>query len=786
MEETVLNKLTIITLMFLLCRGAALGQDLEFQFLDHESHEPIVGMVVLLRSTATEQLSQGVTDLEGIYRTQMPWPVEIETKHLSYEPHHQTIASGHRHVFHVRANATVMEDVTVTSDPYQNYSTNKDLFVVEEMSRQMIDQLGGNDLGDLLNFNANISVTPDAGTGRSTVSMFGLSGEYVKILLDNVPIVSDNGVGNDIDITQINLDNVERIEVVEGSMGVMYGSNAVAGIINIITKKDLNERLIVKASVQEETVGGEYNWSDEGRHIQRVSIAGRVNDKLSLLAYANHNDFKGFKNDQRGKNYYGDEGVRGYEWNPKEQFNLNGTLRFAISPATALSYKFAFYDEELVIYDTTLIGGVGVDGLPEYKAKDQSFMTKRQVHGLTFDQRFGEVPLTVFVSYQNQTRYNEQYTYDLENQIKVSTTGLTKNQSSELIYSKGVVSNLFPTRGWLSLTTGYELDYQSGYDAIASGAYSSKVSEQSLRNTDFFLQSDFNMGTNWKVSPGVRINNNSVYDNHLIWSLSSVLKLPANVETQLVIGSAYKTPNYTQLFMYFVDANHDVTGNADLDPEDGISILLNLSKKGKMGLVTFKSELKGYHFNIKDKIDLALVTDSDPNTSADIQRSTYLNINQYQTLGISTNNHIQIKNLSVQLGAAYTGVRQSIQSEETDEDYLFTLTGTGQVAYQLPKQGISMALNFKYNGPNERYDQNDDGINKVILDSFSFLDASVQKHFFDCSLEVKLGARNLLDVVSVNASGSSSGGFHDSSAPTSQLFAYGRSYFINLAYTFKK
>ncbi|PIB37169.1 hypothetical protein BFP72_18025 [Reichenbachiella sp. 5M10] len=776
-----------LALTILLYSGAAQGQSVELQFLDHETNEPIVGMGVLLQSISDPQQSvQGVTDIDGYFRTSdLAHPLRLQTQHLSYEALIETLSEAKKEPFRLQPTATVMQDVTVMSDAYQNHATDKDLYVVQEINRQTIEQLGGNDLSDVLNFNPNISVTPNASDGKSTVSMFGLSGEYVKILIDNIPVISDNGVGNDIDITQLNLDNVERIEVTEGSMGVMYGSNAIAGIINIITKKDNPSPLQISASVQEETVGSEYNWSDEGRHIQRIQLSSSINPKLTLTAGANHNDFKGFKNDHRGENYYGSEGVRGYEWNPKEQLNLNAGINYRISQSTKLAYKFAYYQENLYIHDTTLLGGVGIDGLPEYKARDKKYLTKRQVQSLSLDQQIGQSSATIFLSYQKQTRYLEDYTYDIEHQAKVSTTGLYKNQSSELIYSKGLVDNLLPHLTWLSLTTGYEFDFQRGYDAIASGKYSNNVSQQSLRNTDIFVQTDWSMIPSLTLSPGLRINNNSSYDNHLIWSMAAILKSPRQFTTQLVVGSAYKTPNYTQLYRYFVDANHDVTGNPDLEPEDGVSIMLNLSKPSHLGLVTFKNEIKGYHFNIKDKVDLALVTDADPTAVSDIQRSTYLNINQYQTIGISTSNQVQIKHLSLQLGAAYTGVRQSLENENTDEDYLFTLTGSGQLAYLFSKINTTAAVNIKYNGSNERYAQNEDGINKITVAPYTFLDASMQKNLFDNSLSIKIGARNLLDVVSVSTTGLPSSG-HSSSTSTSQLFGYGRSYFVNLTYTFKK
>src|SRR5690606_38792490 len=115
--------------------------------------------------------------------------------------------------------ATQLDEVVITGEN-KVMSLSKKLFAVGEIDQKDIAQVAGNNLADLLNYNLNITITPDPATGRSTVSMFGLDGQYVKILMDGIPMASDNGIGNNIDITQINLEDVERIEIVEGSMGV--------------------------------------------------------------------------------------------------------------------------------------------------------------------------------------------------------------------------------------------------------------------------------------------------------------------------------------------------------------------------------------------------------------------------------------------------------------------------------------------------------------------------------------------------------------------------------------
>src|SRR5690606_37254026 len=74
---------------------------------------------------------------------------------------------------------------------------------------------------------------PVLGTG---MALQGLGGENVKILVDGIPVIGRQN-GN-IDLGQLPLENIQRIEMIEGPLSVLYGTNALAGTINLITRKD--------------------------------------------------------------------------------------------------------------------------------------------------------------------------------------------------------------------------------------------------------------------------------------------------------------------------------------------------------------------------------------------------------------------------------------------------------------------------------------------------------------------------------------------------------------------
>ena len=105
---------------------------------------------------------------------------------------------------------------------------------------------------------------------------------------------------------------VDHIEIVEGSMGVTYGANAVSGVLNIITKKSSKYKWGITASVQEETVSDEYSLFKEGRHVQALKVSHTFNKNWYFSLGANRNDFQGYLSDKNGIDYSENEKLSQY------------------------------------------------------------------------------------------------------------------------------------------------------------------------------------------------------------------------------------------------------------------------------------------------------------------------------------------------------------------------------------------------------------------------------------------------------------------------------------------
>ncbi len=149
--------------------------------------------------------------------------------------------------------ATAQEDTTVRSldealitankFPSKTSLTGK---VVTIIGKEEIDRSPARDLSQILAIHSGMLVPGSNGSPAKDKTIFlrGAVAEYTLIMIDGVPVSDPSGIGGHFDIRNISLSNVERIEIVKGSQSTLYGSSAIAGVINIITKKTTNERSV--------------------------------------------------------------------------------------------------------------------------------------------------------------------------------------------------------------------------------------------------------------------------------------------------------------------------------------------------------------------------------------------------------------------------------------------------------------------------------------------------------------------------------------------------------------
>lgn len=683
--------------------------------------------------------------------------------------------------------STVMEEMVITGQ-FEPQSIKKSIHNVRVISKSEIENLAANNLTDVLNQYLNITVTPNSQSGKSTVSLFGLDSQYFKILIDNIPIVSESGLGTNIDLTQISLDQVERIEIIEGAMGVSHGANTVSGILNIITKKNSSYDWEISANIQEETVGGEFSFFEKGRHIQKLKIAHNFDSNWFASFSANRNDFKGYFDDKLGKDHKENDGKRGVNWLPKEQLNTNATIGY-LKNETRLFYKFDYLDEVISYYNPVVIPINNYPFPDTHYSNDKRMPSKRFTHHLNYyGKLFQDLIVNISLSHQKQQRNEEQFNYYLHTKEEKKLINEISH-SNEVLYSTGSITNFFKDKKF-DLQLGYEFVNENSFANSNSGLFKNDELEainirKRLENYDVYGLAEVEVTDRLSLRGGMRYSFQSKFDDQKSFSLGGRYLFNKGIEARLSSGFGYRTPNFSELYTYFVDSNHNIQGNENLIPEQSVYFEFSTKK-----YTSFNSDFQLFNnlsssiLLVDDKISMVL-TQVDP-----ILQYQYVNLNEYKMCNLNSENRIKYRDWNISAGFSLIGISQKIGTgaleTTTSDETLYTFNFNASVSYQLPITDINFALYFKHNGKNQQFVSDINDSSKFVLaeiESYNWLDASIRKNFLDKKIGVMIGARNLLNIKDIQSSTTSGvGGAAHATSNRNIMLGYGRSYFLKLTY----
>ncbi|MBY0245581.1 MAG: TonB-dependent receptor [Sphingobacteriaceae bacterium] len=671
-----------------------------------------------------------------------------------------------------------LKEVVVTSQ-FEPQSIKKSVLNVRLITKEDLQKLAANNLSDVLNQYLHIQISPSSGDGRSTVSMFGLDGNYFKILIDNIPVVGDGSFGNNIDLTQINLNDIEQIEIIEGSMGVTHGANAVSGILNIITKKNSTKKWEINASIQEETAGEEYSLMKKGKHIQSLKINHKLNEKWFLSSGINRNTFGGYMDDKRGLDYAETDLKRGYAWLPKQQIEANQMLRYKHKQFTAF-YRFDYLSENIDYYNPVVLVIANPPFGNNKYTNDKRYLTERYYHHLNTVGKLYGLNYNSSFSYQKQTRSVEDFKYDLNYKTETVAQKI-KNQATEVWYATGTVSNFFNSSK-VDVQLGYELAHNLGYGLVSGENQSFVAIEKTLKNYDFFISSEIKLNEKIAVKPGFRVSFQSLFDTQYASSLGLRYNISSDLDLRFSIGKSFRTPVFEELYQKIKFSGHQFYGNENLIPESSTSYEVSI-KSAKNIAPDFKRshQISSSFLNVNDRIDMAFVG-FEPGTTSPIYQ--YININAYKMWNVSTTHQMEYKNWMANVGLSWFGVSQLMDSGKvvSDDKFLYSMQLNSNISYNLTKYRTLFSIYYKLNGKRPQLVSGTEDGKEVFkiseIGKSEFLDASIKKSFFK-NIDFTIGARNLLNVKRISQS-LIGGSTH--SAGAGILLGYGRSYFIKIAY----
>jgi len=649
----------------------------------------------------------------------------------------------------LKETAISLQDAVVTGQ-FGKQSLRNSVYQVRTIDSERIRLRGATNIQTILNTELGIRFSNDPTLGTTDIQLMGMSGQSVKILLDGIPLV-DRGATRE-SLGQIDINTIERIEIVEGPMSVIFGTDALAGVINIITKKgDGNDQLSVSARIQEETSGNEYNAFDKkGTHNESIGVMWQKKG-FQLNGNLTRNNFGGWQGDSTG---------RLKAWMPKEQMLFSAGLGYT-KEKWNVWYRFNGTDETI-----KYLGNINVANV----AGDKDYSTKRWFH-----QAQGEYHANDKLDFTGALSYTDYSRKTLSTNIDFNTGKRTLSLDAAA-QDKSVFTTLF-FRGTALYKVSPNVSLLPGIEINNNNSSGQRIlGSPTINEYAFFVSSELKITPFIKLSPGVRFIKNSVYDAPpVIPSINAKITLNNVLDLRMGYARGFRSPALRELYFNFHDASHSINGNINLKAEYSNSfntfLVWHVMQQSAMKIT---STLGGFYNVFHDRID----TGFDPTNPT---QTTYLNISLFKTTGVSLDNKFYWKNVQASLGATYIGTYNEILDDaegitEQLPEYVWSPEINANLLYTFSKIGASINLFYKYTGKKPAYAIiNSTPITASLrqISGYNTADITATKTL---GKYVSLigGAKNLFNLTSIKNTTIGSG--HDATGPGFN----GRSYFLGM------
>ena len=511
-------------------------------------------------------------------------------------------------------NAAPKEETLVVTANRAQSSLWESPATIQVIDQQTLKNATSTSIADDLQDIPGVEVTDNSLAGRKQIRIRGEASSRVLILIDGQEVTyqraGDNyGVGLLIDESAL-----ERIEVVKGPYSVLYGSQAIGGVVNFITRKGGDKPIAgtVKAVYNSSTAGWEESaaaWGSIGQFDYRINGS-----------YSDQGDRKtpdGRLPDTHNRN--NSQAIwLGYNLD-NQRFGLS-LDRYRLSTQTYFEDTEGAYDAfsvkipKLEREKVGLFYDIDVDG--DYLKKIHI-----DAYQQTIERQFeNEVKTTQAIPspmIQALTVHNQTHTHD-----KQYTQGLTLQSNFTLPADNNLVLGAQYKRDRVSQTSAGNTTNQSATGLINTATQTRSYYESEQSNTSLFAQNDWHFADNWTWTLGARqywlsskltrgdgqstasgvtsdasIPGQSAHDSELVTSTSLRYSGFDNVELRAAFAQGYVFPTLSQLFMQTSAGGSVTYGNPDLKAEHSNNVELGARYNGNMWLVdgaVYYSEAKDY------------------------------------------------------------------------------------------------------------------------------------------------------------------------------------------------
>jgi vitamin B12 transporter len=493
---------------------------------------------------------------------------------------------------------------------------------------------------DLLRSVPALNVVQSGGLGQqSSVFIRGANSEHTLVLIDGIEVNDPSTPSRSYNFEYLTTGNIERIEVVRGPESTLYGSDAIGGVINIITKKGQG---IPSLTVSAE--GGSYET-----HQEKIGLSGG-NELVNYTLFASYLNSNGIS--AAGKDYGNDE-RDGYE-------NLTASSRIGLTPTDNFDLDFflRFTDAES---DLDAFNGPGGDD-PNYRSDYQALAFRTEARLLLFNQFWEQKLGFSLTDYDRDTR-DDKDTVRPDDAVRSSFNGN--------LYKVDWQNNLY-LHETNTLTFGIEYqeeeaDIEDFQDHPYLPAPTTEEYDKRADTTVYYLQDQIKLWDSFFTSFGIRLDDHEEFGSRTTYRVaSSYIFNQTGTKFRATWGTGFKAPSLGQLY-------DPSSGNPNLDPEksEGWDAGIDQFFWGNRASVSLT-----YFENDFEDLIVSEVISWVPFIS------TYQNVNKVKTKGVEFVFTLNpMTNLFFNLNYTYTDTK----NEETGDELL-----------RRPRNKFSANINYKF------------------------------------------------------------------------------------------
>ena len=543
-----------------LCSVSAMAQNrssISGTVYDRKSGLPIPYATVFIGHKGTGTDGKGRYELKGVSRNLTLLNVSCVGYEKAVQPVDLTEADTFTFDFYLQESKCSLDEVVVTGTRTEKRLSNTPI-LTKVISEEDIVQAGSVTALDVLqDVMPGIQFKPDAHGANMAIQ--GLDNDYVLVLVDGKRLVGETR-GN-VNFDRIMAADIKQIEIVGGASSVLYGSNAIGGVINIITKKP------------------------------ETPLEGRVQSRYSRFNTWNSNVNLGFADDR---------------WSLRLNGFRNSADGFDLTPETPESFTALPY--------TDYSGGANLSCRLSQrftlKARGSYFRHETfnppaslsSVHGRHINHTLGAELVCTLNDHHTLSMgtHTDKYAAFAIYEKKNDSTDL----SSDYRYTSFDLTDRYRFGKKLEWVNGGELNLENVYSQSLFG-FEAPQDEKHKRVHDFnlFSQADWKVGKKSEIVGGVRYTHHATFGSHFTPKLSAMYA-PGKFKFRGTAALGYKSPSLKELYYNF---NHQgmfwIIGNRDLKPEN--SRYASLSGEYTNG--TFNASVNVYYNRIDNKIASVLV-----------------------------------------------------------------------------------------------------------------------------------------------------------------------------------